>query len=148
MALHNAKQPLLVRFNDHLQSRCSLTSSIFYRRLAMCLIMTGSLCVLSFSALFSVPRGKPWISFASVHATMGMIRIVQPDYDTDVNTPHGDLLSIQIAWWGMFVVTVIYVSLSFAIGEESRDAYRWIKAGASRILKKKPSLPRDLILPV
>ena len=125
-----------------------MTSSIFYRRLAMCLIMTGSLDVLSFSALFSVPRGKPWISFSSVHATMGIIRIVQPDHDTDINSPHGDLLSIQIAWWGMFVVTVIYITLSFAIGEESRDAYRWIKAQSSKMLKKKPSAPRNLLLPV
>lgn len=144
MSIHNSNLHTLTPLNDHLQSRSSMTSSLFYRRLATCMIMTGALSILNFSALFSIPKYKPWISWASVHATLAQVNIVKDEINPDPTMPHGDFKNIQITWWGIFVISVVYILLSFAIGEEARDAYKWIVKQASQ----KKTLPRRLVLPV
>ncbi|KAF8963271.1 pheromone A receptor-domain-containing protein [Flammula alnicola] len=142
VSAHNASRT--VSFADHLQSRSSMDPSLFFRRLATCVILTGALCILSFSALFSVPKSEPWTSWASVHALMNQVNIVQVQENVDPTEPHGDLTSIQVAWWGIFVVSVVYILQSFTIGEEARDAFRWIGEQVTR----KRDLPRRLVLPI
>lgn len=125
-----------------------MTLSTFRRRLATCFVITVAVCLRSLSDLFTVPDYDPWTSFASVHRFFNVIRIVQAEVATDSYHPHEDLQNIQIAWWGMLVVSMIYVVLSFVIGEECRDVFRWIKEQAGKIPKRKIKMPRELLLPV
>jgi pheromone a factor receptor len=144
MSVHNSGLHTLTPLNDHLQSRSLMTSSLFYRRLATCFTMTGALSILNFSALFSIPKYKPWISWASVHATLAQVNIVKEEIDPDPTMPNNGFKNIQITWWGIFAISVVYIVLSFAIGEEARDAYKWIASQASQ----KKTLHRSLVLPV
>jgi hypothetical protein len=71
---------------------------------------------------FSGPALHPW-SWATVHASMGEVNIV---------SSQDELGSIQLAWWGGFGVTGFYLLLSFCLGEETRDIYKWIRKETTR----------------
>ncbi|KIM42054.1 hypothetical protein M413DRAFT_445226 [Hebeloma cylindrosporum] len=133
MSVHNSGQSRLSTFRTYLESRCSMTSSLFYRRLTTCMILAGSLTLISLSSLFSVHNFQPWISWDFVHASMATVEIVQ--FEDDVR-------NVQFAWWSTFAVSVIYIVLSFAIGEEARDSYRRLHDQFTR----KRQLPK-LVLP-
>jgi hypothetical protein len=64
---------------------------------------------------------------------MGTVEIVQAE---------GDVNDVQFAWWSSFAISVIYIVLSFTIGEEARDSYRWVREQLSRERK----IPK-LVLP-
>lgn len=121
-----------------------MTASIFYRQVAICLIMTGFFAILNFAALFSIPN-MPWVSFAAVHANMTKVSIVKEDFNPDPDMPNVDFKNIEATWWGIFAISIIFVILSFAIGEEARDAYKWI---VKQVTQRKPRLPKRSMLPV
>ncbi|KAF8809927.1 hypothetical protein BYT27DRAFT_7093150 [Phlegmacium glaucopus] len=51
-----------------------------------------------------------------------------------------DVETIQVAWWGGFVVSSLYLLLSFCLGEETRDIFQWIRQQVTR--------ERRFILPI
>lgn len=133
ISIHNSGQSRLSTFQTYLESRCSMTSSFFYRRLATCIILAGSLTLISLSSLFSIHSFQSWVSWDSVHASMGTVEIVQ--VEDDVN-------NVRFAWWSTFAISVVYIVLSFIIGEEARDSYRWVHEQLTR----KRQMPK-LVLP-
>lgn len=133
MSVHNSGQSRLSTFRTYLESRCSMTSSLFYRRLATCMVIAGSLILISLSSLFSVHSFQSWVSWDSVHASMGTVEILQAE---------DDINDVQFAWWSTFAISVIYIVLSFVIGEEARDSYRWVHEQLTR----KREVPK-LVLP-
>lgn len=92
-----------------------MTSSLFYRRIATSFIITGSLCVICLFSVFSISTFESWTSWSAVHAEFSVI---------DVVTAPADVESILVTWWGIPTVSMIYIFLSFVIGEEMRDALK------------------------
>ena len=105
----------------HLESRSTMNASSFYRYLSISMITTitsGLASLLSFTG----PSLHPW-SWDTVHASMSEVNIVSSREQVGF---------IQLAWWGGFVVTVLYLLLSYCLGEETRDIFKWIKQKTSR----------------
>ena len=123
MSLHNSNKSRLSTLRTYLESRCSMTSSLFYRRLATSMSLAGSLTLISLSSLFSVHTSQSWTSWDSVHASMPTVEVVQLQVDVSV---------VQFAWWSIFAISVLYILLSFIIGEEARESYRWIHEQLTR----------------
>jgi len=134
MSLHNSGKSRLSTFKSYLESRCSISSSLFFRRLATCMSLSGSFTLISLSSLFSIHNFQSWTSWDSVHASMGTVEVVQVEDDVKV---------VQFAWWSMFAISVLYILFSFIIGEEGRDLYRWIHEQLTR----ERQVPR-LVLPL
>lgn len=97
--------------------------SIFFRRLATTMIVTGITAVTIIFSLFTIPALQPWTSWEAVHADLGRINIVA--VDRDIN-------NIHINWWTLFSISALYILLSLLIGEETRDSYRWLATQFSR----------------
>ena len=99
-----------------------MNASSFYRYLFISITTAITTGLVSLLGSFSGPSLHPW-SWATVHASMSEVNIVSsPD----------QLRSIQLAWWGGFVVTVLYLLLSCCLGEETRDIFKWIRRKTTR----------------
>lgn len=123
-----------------------MDSSLFIRRLVTCLIVTGAFAIINFGLLFSIPNYSSWISWALTHKDISIIQIIQPPAVIDPDVPQSKLVTAQIGWWGFFIVSLGYIILSFTIGEESRDAIKWIRKQFDE--KKNRTTPRQLVLPL
>ncbi|KAF5378592.1 hypothetical protein D9615_007161 [Tricholomella constricta] len=121
VAIHHSFRRPAATFASHIESRSPLTASIFVRRVAVSIITT-------FSGF------RPWTSWASVHANITAVDVVQS---------RDDIKSIQLVWWGVPAVSIVYILLSFTVGEETRDAFRWIRG---RLLQVPMWRPRPLVL--
>jgi hypothetical protein len=95
-------------------------------------VTTVTLVVLLFS-MFALPMSDSWISWQHVHQNLTEVNIVE-----DSSQAHG----IEAAWWGLRVVTMVYIVLALVLAEESRDIFRYIGS----LKKSSPSL-RPLITP-
>ncbi|PPQ94223.1 hypothetical protein CVT25_006649 [Psilocybe cyanescens] len=134
VSIHNSGRVVGVSLNTHLETRSTLTASQFNRQLSTCMIMAGALALISLATLFSVHSFESWTSWSSVHALITKIEIVKSA---------SDIKNVQFAWWSMFGVSVLYIILSYVIGEEGREVYRWI----GEQVKRKRELPR-VVLPL
>ncbi|KAF8630086.1 hypothetical protein AX17_005484 [Amanita inopinata Kibby_2008] len=76
---------------------------------------------------FTTPSTGIEFSWASIHADLHVIRIITSDKENP---------SIRYIWWGLCVVSLLYILLSFSLGEEPRDAIKWIVTHCS----KKPKI--------
>lgn len=123
LSIRNALRHRLGRLSIHIESRSStMTSSSFKRYLVIYMTTTIAAGLVSLLSTISGPSLHPW-SWATVHASMSEVHIVSsPD----------QLGSIKLAWWGGFVVTVLYLLLSYSLGEETRDILKWIKRKITR----------------
>uniref|UniRef100_A0A8H7XK66 Pheromone receptor n=1 Tax=Psilocybe cubensis TaxID=181762 RepID=A0A8H7XK66_PSICU len=144
VSIHNSGRVVGMSLSKHLETRSTMTASQFNRQLIICMTMAGSLVLLNLSTLFSIHSFEPWTSWSSVHAFMTKIEIIKNS---------SDVKTVQFLWWSMFAISVLYIILLFAIAEDGRDLYRWIREQATRkrkfprrlelplYLKRKPSLP-------
>ncbi|KAJ3502538.1 hypothetical protein NLJ89_g8842 [Agrocybe chaxingu] len=123
ISIHHAHRNSSSRFVIHLESRSTMTPSIFVRRLAITMIMSGALALIGVFSFFSVPVFQPWVSWASVHASMGKIDVVKSSSDIKV---------VEMAWWSIFGLSVLYIILVLGLGEETRDLFKWVKDQATR----------------
>ncbi|KAF5329464.1 hypothetical protein D9619_009290 [Psilocybe cf. subviscida] len=147
VSLHHANLDRIDNFTTYLKSRGStMDSSLFIRRLVTCLIVTGAFAIINFGLLFSIPNYSSWISWALTHKDISIIQIIQPPAVIDPDVPQSKLVTAQIGWWGFFIVSLGYIILSFTIGEESRDAIKWIRKQFDE--KKNRTTPRQLVLPL
>ncbi|KAG6916883.1 hypothetical protein DXG01_004792 [Tephrocybe rancida] len=121
-------------FSVHLEGRAPMGSSIFIRRIAITIITTAVLFVVSLFSVFTISGFLPWTSWAAVHANF-----------TTINVAHSvnETRSIKLVWAGVPIVSIFYIALTLALGEETRDAYRWI---GGRIRKIPQWRPRPLVL--
>ncbi|KAF8154019.1 pheromone A receptor-domain-containing protein [Crassisporium funariophilum] len=136
LSVHNACRLNSTRFSIHLSTRSTMSSSLFVRRLITCMTMTGALSLIAIFSLFSVPIYKPWISWNSVHASMTII---------DVISSMDEIKTVQLAWWGVFVVSILYILLVLGLGEESRDIYKSL--GEQLVRQAQQQQPR-FVLPI
>ncbi|TFK32934.1 pheromone A receptor-domain-containing protein [Crucibulum laeve] len=135
-AVHNSFRQAHARFSEHLLTRSKMTSSLFLRRLVTVFSLTTVMALIMLFSIFSTPVTETWSSWDVVHTNMANIRIVwSPD----------DMLSIHLVWWGFFVLSVLHILISFTIGEESRDAFKWIRGKIVDHSRK--SAQRQLLLP-
>ena len=111
-----------------------MNASSFYRYLFISMITTITSGLVSLLRSYTGPALHPW-SWASVHASMSEINIV---------SSREQLGFIQLAWWGGFVVTVLYLLLSYCLGEETRDIFKWIRQKTSR--EERFVLPMQCVL--
>ncbi|KAH9476716.1 Pheromone B beta 1 receptor [Psilocybe cubensis] len=144
VSIHNSGRVVGMSLSKHLETRSTMTASQFNRQLIICMTMAGSLVLLNLSTLFSIHSFEPWTSWSSVHAFMTKIEIIKNS---------SDVKTVQFLWWSMFAISVLYIILLFAIAEDGRDLYRWVREQATRkrkfprrlelplYLKRKPSLP-------
>jgi pheromone a factor receptor len=94
------------------------------------------LCLVCTFSVLSISSFEPWTSWSTVHAESTVINVV---------VSPNDINSIQITWWGIPTVSIIYIFLSFLIGEESRDALRWFRKLVYRL--EKPRFGVQVMLP-
>ena len=104
-------------FRDHLASRCEMATSFFFRRIVTVVALTAVLTVVNLFALFSPPTIVPWVSWDSVHEHSGQIKII---------TQGDEVANAELMWWSIPVTSLAYIFLSFVVGEETRDAWKWI----------------------
>ncbi|KAF9468429.1 pheromone A receptor-domain-containing protein [Collybia nuda] len=134
LAVHNSFRLASARFTTHLESRSNLTSSLFVRRIATSFFTTGALFIVTLFSVFTISGFKPWTSWVSVHSQITVISIVQI---------RPDVRSIQLVWWGVPVVSLVYIILSFTIGEELRDSAKWIHKVLTT--KPKPKVEEEML---
>lgn len=132
IAVHHSFRRPAATFAVHLESRTPLTASIFVRRVTVSLVMTCLLFVVSLFSVFSVSGYRTWTSWQSVHANITVINVVQS---------RDDIKSRQLAWWGVPVVSIVFILLSLVIGEETRDAGKWIRGRVVQLHKWRPRPP-------
>lgn len=114
-----------------------MTASIFFRELSTSFLMTAALIIVIAFSVFSGPALVPWSSWDAVHSQLWKVNVVtNPDV---LNTK-------RLEWWLFFAVSLLYILLLFTIGEEARDAFRWVVPQ----LKKKRQFPKlqNLQLPL
>ena len=111
-----------------------MNASSFYRYLFISMITTITSGLVSLLRSFTGPALHPWL-WASVRASMSEINIV---------SSREQLGFIQLAWWGGFVVTVLYLLLSYCLGEETRDIFKWIRQKTTR--EERFVLPMQCVL--
>lgn len=125
MAIHNSFRHPTTHFSVHLESRSTMTASLWTRTLAISMTVTGiTLLVLLFS-MFSLPMSEFWISWEHVH-----------EHFSEVNTINEGAQGVKAIWWGLRVITLCYIVLALVLGEESRDIIKYI----SGLREKKPSI--------
>lgn len=110
-AVHNMFRLPGFRFSTHLDTRTSMTSSHFVRQLCMNIITIVSLGIFILFSFFSYSL-VPWISWASVHAHF---------YDINVVTSRADSRTVELFWWGITIISIIYILVAAALGQEIRD---------------------------
>lgn len=136
-SFHHTTRVSYSQFVVHIESRTDITSSIFFRQLSTILIMTVVLLVTVIFSVFSAPALVPWSSWSAVHSLLWKVNVV---------TAAEQLNNKRVGWWIFFTVSVLYIFLSFSMGEETRDGFRWVVLQ----LRKKRQLPkmRKLHLPL
>ena len=122
LSIRNALRHSSGRLSIHLESRSTMNSSSFYRCLVISMATTIAAGLVFLLSSFSGPSLHPW-SWATVHASMSEVNIV---------SSQDQLGSIRLAWWGVFAVTVLYLLLSYCLGEETRDIFKWIRQKTTR----------------
>lgn len=139
VTIHNSFRISTSSFGSHVSSRSSYTSSIFIRTLIISLITSAVLGLTSLFALFSPPRLSNWTSWRNVHENF---------YDIDIISTKNELTGIQFAWWGFKAVSIVYLALSLAIGQEIRDGAKWIRSTIIKWNKdrKRRSVPSILMM--
>lgn len=131
LSIHNSSRHGVSHFSKHLESRSTtMTSSSFFRCLIISMATTIATGVVYLFCSFSGPALHPW-SWTAVHASMSEVNIV---------SSQDDVTSIQLAWWGGLVVSILYLLLSFCLGEETRVIFQWIRKQATR--------ERGFVLPI
>lgn len=108
-----------------------MTSSVFFRRLSICLSMTTALIFIFSLSLFFWSPSFTWSSVQS---------------DVRIVTSAEEIKIIRFAWWACFALSAMYIILSFFLGEEGRDALKLVVEQ----FKKEREAPhmRKLILPL
>lgn len=136
-SIHHTSRISFSQFVVHIESRTDITSSIFFRQLSTSFIMAVVLIIVVIFSVFSTPALVPWSSWDAVHSLLWKVNIL-----TDAE----HLNHKRVEWWIFFAVSVLYIFLSFSMGEETRDGARWVALQ----LRKKRQLPkmRKLHLPL
>ncbi|KAJ7588554.1 pheromone A receptor-domain-containing protein [Mycena floridula] len=138
LSLSHAFSHSYYNFRTHLSSRSSMTSSMFYRRVTFIIGVTLVIAVVNLFALFSPPRLVPWKSWHSVHEHSTEIKII---------TTQDEALGLKLTWWGIPVISFVYIFLSIALGEEARDSARWIAQSFASFKKWRSDRKAASILP-
>ncbi|KAF9447643.1 STE3-domain-containing protein [Macrolepiota fuliginosa MF-IS2] len=126
LAIHRGFRHPTTHFSVHLESRASMTTSVWTRTLAISMTVSGvTLLVLIFS-MFSLPMSDSWLSWQHVHEHLTKVSIVGDN---------NRILGIMTFWWGLRVITFCYIALAFALGEETRDMAKYLAS----VKIKKPS---------
>ncbi|KAF4623146.1 hypothetical protein D9613_002290 [Agrocybe pediades] len=104
--------------NAHVESRStSMNSSIVTRRLVTCMVIAIASVLIRLASLFTISSFQSWTSLREVHRLMFKIEVVKVP---------ADVTNFRFNWWSLLVISVLYLILAFAIGEEARDIYRWV----------------------
>ena len=135
LSINNSFRHNSGRLTVHLESRSSMNSSSFFRCLIISMSTTITAGLVYIFCSFFGPVLHPW-SWATVHASMSEVNIV---------SSHDELGSIQLAWWGGFTITVLYLLLLFCLGEETWDIFIWIRKKATRSNLKRFVLPMQCV---
>jgi len=94
--------------------------------------MAATLLLVFAFSVFSFPALQPWDSWGSVHSHIWQVNIVDSVEK---------FKAIQLEWWGVFAISAVYILASFAIGEESRDAFKWITKQLTN-QRRAPEVPK------
>jgi pheromone a factor receptor len=84
--------------------------------------------VVTLFSLFSINVTESFPAWASVHSQISKVQVV---------TVPDDVRQIVLAWWGVPVVSIVYLVLLYAIGEESRDISKWLREKYLEYSKKR-----------
>lgn len=130
LSIHNCTRHSSAHLAEYIGSRSAMTSSSFFRCLVVSLGTTITAGLVYIFCSFSGPALHPW-SWAADPESMSKVNIV---------SSKSEVTSIQVAWWGGFVISILYLVLSFCLGEEARDIFQWIRKQATR--------ERHFVLPI
>ncbi|EAU87394.2 pheromone receptor [Coprinopsis cinerea okayama7 len=116
LAIHHSFRHNTSAFATHLSSRSTTisSSSLFSRKIFVVMFITGVSAVTTLFQLFSIPTLKEWTSWDEVHAKLGEVDILSPE----------DAGNVAATWWILFTISTIFIVLTLAFGEETRDAYK------------------------
>ncbi|TEB23054.1 STE3-domain-containing protein [Coprinellus micaceus] len=131
-------------FLTHLEPRTTMSSSHFTRRVITSTVMTCVSVITSLFGVFTVPALVPWKSWEWAHARMGEAVVLAKE----------EIGSTRMRWWSILAMSVAYILLSYGLGEEARDMYKWIGTTFAKrdrffgwikgLFAQRPRLPRHV----
>jgi hypothetical protein len=116
IAIHNYSSFRTIDFSDHIKSRSPcMNTGLWLRTLVISVTTTSVTLVLLVFSMFSFPMSEPWLSWAHVHQHLSEVNIMaQPS------------AAIETLWWGLRSITICYIFVALACGEETRDIVRYL----------------------
>lgn len=108
-------------FSQHIDTRTSRKATYFIRRLSVTILTSAVLFII---ILFSMIAGdtNAKLSWALIHADFDVVHVVTSDSENP---------SIRSIWWGLRIISFVYILLAFTWGEV-RDGSKWIRVWWSR----------------
>ncbi|THV00870.1 hypothetical protein K435DRAFT_718649, partial [Dendrothele bispora CBS 962.96] len=118
-----------------------MSSSLFLRRMITILVLTAIIMVFTLFTAFTRSTAEPF-SWTTAHAQFTKIHIVKGG---------DELRFVELSWWEVPVVSVVYVLLEIGLGQEVRDG---IKDANKRVVKwqkrrnEKATAAKENVLPL
>lgn len=104
--IRHTRRASAVDFSQHILSRLSMESSHFFGRLTITIVHAALLFMLILFSLFTTASNST-VSWARIHADYNVIHVV-----TSSDNP-----SIAVIWWGLRILSFVYVLLSVTLGD-------------------------------
>jgi pheromone a factor receptor len=141
MAVHNYSSLTTVDFANHIKSRSPcMNTGLWLRTLVISATTTSVTLVLLLFSMFSSPMTDSWLSWAHVHQHLSEVNIMeQPS------------ASIETLWWGLRSITLAYIIVAVAFGEETRDIVQYFSSLMRERFSKadlRALVPRCVLLPL
>ncbi|KAI3603877.1 putative STE3-like pheromone receptor STE3_Mr3 [Moniliophthora roreri] len=115
LSIHHSFRHTAARFEEHILTRSSMSASLYFRRIITVLILAMVNTILILFTLFQRSGSQPWISWESVHQFLRKIFVVNITND------------LRLMWWSVPVVSIVYLILSLAFGEDFRDGVKGLR---------------------
>ena len=112
VAIHNfRRRHSASKLPSHVEPTLSLTDSHFF--LGLAISITTTILIFAF-IIYSICFAKlePWMSWSQVHLHF---------YDINIVQAQRDITNIEVYWWMVPVISIIYVLPSIVFGGEAKE---------------------------
>ncbi|PFH48836.1 hypothetical protein AMATHDRAFT_5419 [Amanita thiersii Skay4041] len=123
LVIHYSCRASAAQFSMHIETRSSMISRQFFRKLTAMLILSVVLFVINMFYMFTTLSSASNLSWSAIHANLRTIEIL---------TTQEQQLGVKLMWWGIFALSIIYILVACALGQESREAIQYIRSHWSK----------------